>query len=245
MRSLNRAASSGDKFVGCLAAVVFTVTTAVSQLVPEAIFYLLSGTNVLAALSVVFCADHLRKAKTLTLAVGTYYALVMLTDWAFAYLPVWLHVLEANMFGLFFIYQILKSYDAPQGVLDGNVCILFYKPKTFFQYLTTLFGCHVASVAMYSGGRLYSLKRGKETVQELNVTTRYILQNYLVVNTNVKSLSATDIDTILAQRARQPKTLYLRYNCLRVFKDVLDKRFGVWRYRGEVLPSIYLMRRLG
>ena len=69
------------------------------------------------------------------------------------------------------------------------------------------------------------------------------LKKYLIVKTDIKIENFTeDIEnTILQQKARQRKTLYLRFNCLRSLRFILNKS-KKFKYSGEILPCFYLLK---
>ncbi len=124
-----------------------------------------------------------------------------------------------------------------------NVCIVFYRPKTFKQYLLSIFGLNVASSGLLIGNKLYQMRYENTTLQERDYTNKYIYSKYLVINTKfpISQLKGEWESELLKQKARQPKTFWLRFNCLRSLKAVLNQ-IPNYRYIGEILPSIYLFR---
>ena len=81
------------------------------------------------------------------------------------------------------------------------------------------------------------------TIKKVSYTNSYIYNNYIVVDTGlpIELVTKKDIEILLKQKARQVKILWLRLNCLRSFRHILNKMPG-YGYKGELLPGIYLRR---
>lgn len=184
------------------------------------------------------------RAKTMFMVLSIYYLYSLLTFIFFPDSSDLRFMIEMVTFVMFSSYHMSKPYSIKSDELDKkHVCLVFYKPKKVSQYIPSLFGASVASFGMIIGDDLYQLRRNKQTIQRCRYTKKYIKDNYLILNTKypIMRISKKDIEILLQQTARQPKTLFLRINCLRSFRHILNKIKG-YEYKGEVLPSIYLKR---
>jgi len=96
------------------------------------------------------------------------------------------------------------------------------------------------SFGLKIGKYIYRFRRNKPTMQRLGFKNN---KDCEIIDTGypVSMINESDITKLLKQKARQPKTLWLRCNCLRSHKHILNKLKG-YEYKGEVLPSIYLRR---
>jgi len=149
---------------------------------------------------------------------------------------------------LFFVlvnYQVYKSYSLPNDKINPeNVCLAFYKPKTFWQYTLSLFGSPVSSPCLILGDKNYRLSK-----TEINpiIDNNEISEDYAILDTGVK-ITEEIIEAaklIKNQPVRNFSSLYLRLNCVRILKPVLSEMPRKWRYRFmDWLPAIYLSRRL-
>lgn len=127
-----------------------------------------------------------------------------------------------------------------------NVYIVFYKPRrNIFKFIKNLFNGCLFSSGLIIGDKLYQMRKENNTLQERNYTIKYIYDKYLVINTGFKTcdLKKNWRKKLLQQKARQLKTLYLRKNCLRSLRFVLNQ-INNFKYNGEVLPIIYLYKLL-
>lgn len=192
---------------------------------------------------VVFQIQNNYKKFSLFSSILIYWLYIAITDKYITVITPLRSVLEFFIFSLILHYQNIKNYEISSDKISENVCLVFYHPKTFKQFLTSLPGFSVSSFGMIYDKKLYQLRWKHSTIQKLNYTKNYIYSRYVVVDTGVKYIKKEEIDKLLTKKARQWKTFWLRYNCLRCFKDILNKDFGIWEYKGEVFPSIYLKKR--
>lgn len=107
-----------------------------------------------------------------------------------------------------------------------NIELVFYKKS---------FGLKI-------GKYIYRFRRNCSTMQKVKFTNN---KECFIIDTGYPDsmINKSDITKLLKQRARQPKTLWLRFNCLRSHRHILNKLKG-YEYRGEIFPSIYLRRIL-
>ena len=82
-----------------------------------------------------------------------------------------------------------------------------------------------------------------KTLQKRELKNKQYLDKYLLIKTDIKSsqLNNQIENILLQQKARQKKTLYLRFNCLRSLRFILNKS-NTFNYNGEIFPSIYLLK---
>lgn len=82
-----------------------------------------------------------------------------------------------------------------------------------------------------------------KVLQKRILQDKNYLKKYLIVKTDLNITDFTkDIENIiLQQKARQRKTLYLRFNCLRSLRFILNKS-DKFKYKGEILLCFYLLR---
>lgn len=144
---------------------------------------------------------------------------------------------------IYVAYIKLISNVKTQEINPKNVCLVFYRPKTFKQYLLSMFGLNVSSSGVIIGNKLYQMRYEAKTLQEREYTKNYINKKYLVIDTGfkIKNLKGKWREDLISQKARQPKTLWIRLNCLRSLGVVLNQ-IPNFHYKGEVLPSIYLLK---
>lgn len=105
-----------------------------------------------------------------------------------------------------------------------NIELVFYKGS---------FGLKV-------GRYIYRFKRGESTMQRIVFKPS---KDCEVIDTGypARTITPWDIELLLEQKARQLKTFYLRYNCLRSHRHILNKLPG-YEYSGEIFPSRYRRR---
>lgn len=203
--------------------------------------------EILLAFSLCFFVSTDVKLKSIFLTISLYSAYVLLTDWYLVEVSIYQYLAELLVFFLFAYYQITKNYDIKSDKINANnVYLVFYKPKGFIQFLTSLFGLPVSSAGTIVGDFMYLLKRGKPMICKLNLDEKYIYEKFIVVDTGVKitenHIKACNL--LRKQQARQIYSLFLRCNCVRSLKPLLDTLPEFWQYRiMDWLPSIYLMRR--
>jgi len=142
------------------------------------------------------------------------------------------------------VYLTRKQYEYKSDKVNKkNICLVFYKPKSLHQTIISLFSAPVASFGMIRGSSLYQLRHGKSKIQKLGYNVKDVERKYIVIDTGYPNYTVTkkDLDELLLKKARQAKTLWLRYNCLRDFKHILNKLTG-YEYNGEILPTFYLRK---
>lgn len=162
---------------------------------------------------------------------------------------------NVNYFTLFFILQSIGlsyvlfckifSNIHTDKINKNYVNLIFYKPKTLRQQLFSLFGLSYYSCGIIIKDYLYQMRFENSLMQKREYTKEYIYSKYLVIKTDIK---VNDLnkkypnweEELLKQKARQAKTLYLRFNCLRSLKEIL-KLSNKYKYNGTILPSLYLL----
>ena len=141
----------------------------------------------------------------------------------------------------------ITSNIKKDNINKKNVFIIFYKPKTLKQTLLSIFGLSYSSagILVFKDGKyyIYQMRYENKTLQKRELTNKQYLEKYLIIKTDIKSSELTDDleNTLLQQKARQKNTLYLRFNCLRSLRFILNKS-NTFYYNGEIFPSIYLLR---
>ena len=151
-----------------------------------------------------------------------------------------------SAFLLFFLFCKCFSSIKSDELNSENVCLIFYKPKKLKQFLLSVFGLSYSSAGLVIGGRIYQMRYEAGALQEIpfkDGTEEYLREKYLIIDTGFKScdLRGDWRSELLSQRARQARTLYLRFNCLRSLRFVLNQIPG-FKYYGEVFPCLYLLR---
>lgn len=125
-----------------------------------------------------------------------------------------------------------------------NVCLIFYEDlKTLKQNVLSSFGLNVASAGLIMGDDLFQLRYEFPTVQKLAYTEDYIYSKYLVIDTGfpISELKGDWESELLKQKARQPRTLWFRLNCLNTLEFVINQ-IPDYKFKYETLPSIYLLK---
>lgn len=151
-----------------------------------------------------------------------------------------------SAFLLFFLFCKCFSSIKSDDLNNKNVCLIFYKPKKLKQFLLSVFGLSYSSAGLVIGGRIYQMRYEAGALQEIpfkDGTEEYLREKYLIIDTGFKScdLRGDWRGELLSQRARQARTLYLRFNCLRSLRFVLNQ-IPRFKYYGEVFPCLYLLR---
>jgi len=167
--------------------------------------------------------------------------LIALIDWQISYispLTFWLYNLSLFSSGL---YLSFKRFIKGDALNKKTICFGFYKPKNLKQTIISLPSQPVSSFAMFLGDKGYQLKKNAKTMQEIKFNSEEIKHKYIIIDTGcpISKVTKSDIKLLLKQKARQPQTLWLRLNCLRSFKPILNKLEG-YEYEGELLPTWYL-----
>jgi len=184
------------------------------------------------------------KGKSIFCILTIYYVWIALVGWLnFSSFPGFFMV-ETFVFVSLATIQWSKPYNIKSDRINtNNVTLIFYKPVTFKQIFLGSWGIPVASFGVIIGDDLYQLKRNASTIQKVSYDNKNIRDRYIIVDTGypISKVSRRKLRELLKQKARQPRTLWLRLNCLRSFKDILKDIKG-YEYKGELLPSIYLRR---
>lgn len=144
----------------------------------------------------------------------------------------------------FLNYELRKKYIYHNDVINPeNVCIVFYKPLTFFDYLKSLVGAPISSCGLLMGNIVYRFKYSSNMIEMVYLHAEH--RDYIVIDTGCRRCEVEYLlPNLLSTKARRWKTCFFRLNCLLALRPILDKIGGKWQYKGDLLPSIYIMRRL-
>lgn len=159
------------------------------------------------------------------------------------------------MYTILYIYILYKIISIATSIYlcfaiksdnlnKDNVCLVFYRPKhNLYKFVKNLFNGCLFSSGLIIGDKLYQMRKEAKTLQRRDYTKEYITNKYLIIDTNfkIKNLQNNWEQSILSQKARQLKTLFLRKNCLRSLKTVLNQ-IKNFEYKGELLPIFYLLK---
>lgn len=156
------------------------------------------------------------------------------------------------VFILYFIMCKTSSHLVGDKVNNKYVCIIFYKPRTFKQFLLFMIGLSYSSAGLIINQRnedgsvsrkIYQMRYEKDTLQEKDYDTKWLYKKYLVIKTDIEisKLPKNWKEELLSQKARQTRTFFLRFNCLRSLKNILNLS-KIYAYHGEIFPAIYLLR---
>lgn len=144
-----------------------------------------------------------------------------------------------------FIVKIIRLKS--DSTLDTkHINLIFYKNKTIRQWLLSLFGVNVSSAGLLvyfnKHWYIYQMRWENKTIQKRLLKNKEYLQKYIILNTDIKNGELIKNEKlILQEKARQLKTLYLRCNCLRSFRKILNTS-KLYKYQHEILPCIYLLK---
>lgn len=150
-----------------------------------------------------------------------------------------------SFFLFFFFFSKCFSRIKSDEVDDENVSIIFYKPKKIKQFLLSMFGLSYSSAGLVINRNIYQMRYEEKTLQKVPFkkdTEKYLKEKYLIINTGFKwkDLKGDWEGNLLSQSARQRRTLYLRFNCLRSLRFVLNQ-IPNYEYKHEyIFPCIYL-----
>lgn len=183
--------------------------------------------------------------KQSILAVFALYCLyiaVMSTFNMFA--PSTVVAVEIAVLCLLLQYEIQKKYDYHTDTRnEQNVCIIFYKPLTFFEYIKSLIGAPISSCGLLLGNDVYRFRYSSSMIEKVDFAHEH--REYIIIDTGTPtSVIEPLLPDLMATKARSWQTCFFRLNCLLALKPILSKIGGKWQYRGDLLPSIYIMRRL-
>jgi hypothetical protein len=149
-----------------------------------------------------------------------------------------------NIFICFFTFCRIISNIQSDKINKKNVCIVFYQNlKNIQQYTISMFGLNVASAGLILGDDLFQLRKEFNTIQKLTYTEDYIYSKYIVIDTGfpISELKGDWECELLKQKARQPRTLWFRLNCLNTLEFVINQ-IPDYKFKYETLPSIYLLK---
>lgn len=196
------------------------------------------------------------KRSLLTVAV-IYYPYIALTDWLLLSLPIWLHIVEVGVFAMVFLYQLCKKTEYKSDVYNSKyVHLIFFKPKSFYQWFISLFGSPVASmgsiVSIKGVPYVFRLKHNKPTMCKVKADISKLQNDYLIINTGTECdyISKYTINKLMRQSAYSKKRLYTRTNCVESQQPLIDKLGIKWHnkkewYKFEWVPGKYLKNKLG
>ena len=104
-------------------------------------------------------------------------------------------------------------------------------------------GINVASAGLVMGKFALKLEKDFDTLQKSTYTEDYIYSKYLVIDTGfpISELKGDWESELLKQKARQPRTLWFRLNCLNTLEFVINQ-IPDYKFKYETLPSIYLLK---
>jgi len=96
------------------------------------------------------------------------------------------------------------------------------------------------SFGLKLGEDVYRFRRNKSTMQKVKFSYNC---EFEIIDTGypVSMVTKEDIDLLLRQKARQFRTFYTRYNCLRSHRHILNKLPG-YELKGAILPKTYRER---
>lgn len=170
--------------------------------------------------------------------------LVALIDWRITYMfPLAFWVYNIALFSVGY-HLSFKKFIKGDKINKKNINFIFYRPNTLKQTAYSIPAEPVASFGMIAG-KLYQARYDCTTIQELSYNKKDIEEKYIVIDSGypISMVTKEDITKLLKQKARQPKTLFLRLNCLRSFRHILNKLDG-FELEGEWLPSYFLKKIL-
>jgi len=172
-----------------------------------------------------------------------YHIFTLITDLFFYNFFTRFFIIELILLSIISSYIYNRNYNIVSDEINpNNVNLVFYrKNKSLKQNIFSWFGEPVSSFGIIAGDYLYQFKYNKSTMQKIKYNKQDINNKYIVIDTgySISKLDIYDINLLLTQRARQARTLWLRLNCLRSCRHILNHIKG-YEYKGEFLPSIYL-----
>ena len=151
-----------------------------------------------------------------------------------------------SLFLFYFLFCKLFSYIKSDEINNNNVLIIFYKPKKIKQFILSIFGLSYSSAGLIINKNIYQMRYEAKTLQKIPFTDKtlnYLKEKYLIIDTgfNFKNLNGDWEKNLLSQHARQKRTFYFRFNCLRSLRYVLNQIKG-YEYKSEyIFPCIYLL----
>jgi len=177
-----------------------------------------------------------------------YYTWIGATDWAINYLPFHISFFESIFFCIVLFYQLYKRSDFKSDKISSKgIYLIFFKPKTFRQYLFSLFGSPFTSVGSIINGKVYRLKHSQNKMCVSKINKKYIQDNYTIVKVANKIDNIEKIeDELLEQSAYSSKRFGTRTNCIDSQKPLLDRLGSKWHTKGifDFIPCVYINKRL-
>lgn len=183
--------------------------------------------------------------KQSVLAVFSLYTLYIAVVSTFdIFTPSIVVAIEITALCIFLNYQLRKKYVYhTDNINPENVCIIFYKPLTFFDYLKSLVGAPVSSCGLLMGNIVYRFKYSSNMIEMVYLHNEH--RDYIIIDTGCRRCEVEYLlPRLTTMKARRWQTCFFRLNCLLALRPILDKIGGKWQYKGDLLPSIYIMRRL-
>lgn len=188
--------------------------------------------------------------KSILSTLSIYYVWVAISDSFINYMPQYMLCIESLVFFLILSFQLHKKVDLKSDkITKSGIYLIFFKPKTFFQYFISLFGLPYASMGSIINGKVYRLKHNKSNIICSIINKRYIENNYHIVKVgdikNINNIKDVE-EELLKQSAYSPKRLFTRTNCVESQKPLLDNLNKKWhtKYIFDFIPAVYIYKRL-
>lgn len=198
---------------------------------------------------VVYLINHYDKyiLKAIFTSLSLYYFYIFVSDPIISYMPLWAIVLENIMVVLVLVYQFNKfNHFKSDKYNKDNVMLIFFKPKTFLDFVKSFAFSPVVSMGSVYNGYIYRLKHNKPVMCKVKCNPN-TLKDYILVDTGVKHKNIKDVDLeLLKQSAYNERLLHTRTNCVRSQKPLLDNLPIKWHTKDiwDIFPMIYYSRRL-
>ena len=156
--------------------------------------------------------------------------------------------IEKFVLAWFLAFERFKSYELKTDEYNPNhvMIALYHRKSNLRSYILGLFGYDLCSMAIICDGHIaqFSWKSSDLIVKRVNVSK--IKKKYLLIDTGIKPnkeilhkfYGAKDFP------ARRIESLWLRLNCVRTFKYLLNTLGDKWKYRPfDFIPGFYAYRR--
>lgn len=162
--------------------------------------------------------------------------------------PIFAQYIEKFVLMWFLAFERFKSYNLKTDEYNKkHVMLAFYFKKTNLRsYILGLFGYDVCSMAIICDNHIaqFSWKSSNLIVKRVNVAK--IKKKYLLVDTGIKPTPEL-LHKFYGTKdfpARRIESLFLRLNCVRTFKFMLNTLGKKWAYRPfDFIPGFYAYRR--
>lgn|GEM_PF-5546553 len=185
--------------------------------------------------------------KAIFTTLSLYYFYIFATDPIITHMPLWATILENIMVVLVLMYQFNKfNHFKSDEYNQDNVMLIFFKPKTFIDFVKSFAFSPVVSMGSIYNGHIYRLKHNKPNMCKVRCYPD-TLKDYVLVDTGIKHKEVKGVDKkLMTQSAYNSKFLYTRTNCVRSQQPILDKLPKKWQTKDvwDIFPMIYLHRRL-